>query len=523
MNLRRLSVVAVCAVLIAACAPQAVTPPPPLISGSPEVGSALTVTTGAWTNQPTSFTYRWERCSTGAATSCSPVGTGATYTVVVSDVGSWIRVTVTAKNQFGNGSTKTGAVGPVTDVGGTTTEPTTSTTSTSTTSTTTSTTSTTTTTLVDPNNQPPVIQGAGFFSGGPARPVPFTSAFGIGVSDPDGDDLVCDLDLDANGTYEHPVEPCALRELPGGTGATAAVTTVTLNVTGTIAVGVRVSDGINPPVTSSAYPIELTAASEPFDITLDVEPGAFTPSQLAALNAAVAKWEQVLGSGIPSTVADVQDSTLCPDFSGAVDDLRISVGTYTSDGPGNFLAFGGYCGWRTDLNYGSFGAFLPSYGAVNMDEADLTRVEDDDHLTEVFAHEIGHVLGLGTSSFWESAVVESTPGDPRLRDYSSSGAWEQLGGAGEFPPVANVGAVASTGVHWRESDLQLELMTPSLGIGIPGDRPLSILTLAFLASFGYSLDLADADAFTLPEPTASARVGVRADEFKDGAFGPGVG
>jgi hypothetical protein len=74
----------------------------PAISGTAEEGQTLSGTPGAWTNQPTSFTYEWERCNSSGA-SCSPIAgaTATTYTLGASDVGMTIRFQETAANSSG--------------------------------------------------------------------------------------------------------------------------------------------------------------------------------------------------------------------------------------------------------------------------------------------------------------------------------------------------------------------------------------------------------------------------------------
>jgi hypothetical protein len=87
-----------------------VLPPPapantalPTITGTAQQGQTLTAHNGTWTNEPTSFVYQWQRCdATGAK--CSPISaaTVQTYTLAVADVGSTVRVAVTASNSGGN-------------------------------------------------------------------------------------------------------------------------------------------------------------------------------------------------------------------------------------------------------------------------------------------------------------------------------------------------------------------------------------------------------------------------------------
>src|SRR5262249_22098606 len=57
------------------------------------------VTNGVWTNGPSSYTYRWQRCdATGA--NCQPIAGAETQTYLVTDadVGSTLRGEVTAAN-----------------------------------------------------------------------------------------------------------------------------------------------------------------------------------------------------------------------------------------------------------------------------------------------------------------------------------------------------------------------------------------------------------------------------------------
>ena len=74
----------------------------PTISGTPQVGQTLTATPGTWTGTPPTFTYRWQRCDpTGANCADIPTATGQSYVLTDSDVGSTIRVVVSAQNAVG--------------------------------------------------------------------------------------------------------------------------------------------------------------------------------------------------------------------------------------------------------------------------------------------------------------------------------------------------------------------------------------------------------------------------------------
>jgi hypothetical protein len=75
----------------------------PAINGYPNVGETLSATTGAWLPAgSSSFTYDWQRCAPDG-NSCLGVQTGAqsSYALTAADLGSRIRVRVTATNGVG--------------------------------------------------------------------------------------------------------------------------------------------------------------------------------------------------------------------------------------------------------------------------------------------------------------------------------------------------------------------------------------------------------------------------------------
>src|SRR3954451_1336932 len=76
---------------------------PPTISGTPENGQTLHASPGSWNGTQTiTYAYAWQRCDS-AGVACNPVA-GATdpaYTLTGTDVGSTVRVVVTASNSVG--------------------------------------------------------------------------------------------------------------------------------------------------------------------------------------------------------------------------------------------------------------------------------------------------------------------------------------------------------------------------------------------------------------------------------------
>ncbi|MFC5492738.1 carboxypeptidase regulatory-like domain-containing protein [Nocardioides caricicola] len=77
----------------------------PQLSGSTSVGSTMSVSDGTWSGSPSSFTYQWLRCDSGAS-NCTqiPGAQASTYVTTDSDIGSRLRANVTAINSVGGNS-----------------------------------------------------------------------------------------------------------------------------------------------------------------------------------------------------------------------------------------------------------------------------------------------------------------------------------------------------------------------------------------------------------------------------------
>lgn len=86
----------------------------PSVTGAPRVGETLVATTGTWTGDPTSFAFQWERCDTSALACVVVAGaTSAEFVVTVTDIGSRMRVTVSATNAGGTGTSSSDATAVV--------------------------------------------------------------------------------------------------------------------------------------------------------------------------------------------------------------------------------------------------------------------------------------------------------------------------------------------------------------------------------------------------------------------------
>jgi hypothetical protein len=80
----------------------------PAASGTPQVGLAVSTSTGTWTSSsPISYTYQWQRCTSGIC-SIIPGATTSSYTVAFSDLGTKVQAVVSATNT-GGGTSATSA------------------------------------------------------------------------------------------------------------------------------------------------------------------------------------------------------------------------------------------------------------------------------------------------------------------------------------------------------------------------------------------------------------------------------
>src|SRR6202035_2190121 len=82
---------------------------PPLLSGQALEGQVLSVSDGAWTHEPTTFAYQWQRCDTSGE-NCENISGGneAQYFLAGADVGHVLRAVVVASNIAGEAPTVSG-------------------------------------------------------------------------------------------------------------------------------------------------------------------------------------------------------------------------------------------------------------------------------------------------------------------------------------------------------------------------------------------------------------------------------
>jgi outer membrane protein assembly factor BamB len=88
----------------------------PSINGTAQDGDLLAADVGVWTNLPTSYSYQWQRCS-ASGTGCTNISAAdaqtANYTAQDADVGSTLRVVVTATNPAGDSTAVASSLSPI--------------------------------------------------------------------------------------------------------------------------------------------------------------------------------------------------------------------------------------------------------------------------------------------------------------------------------------------------------------------------------------------------------------------------
>ena len=222
--------------------------------------------------------------------------------------------------------------------------------------------------------------------------------------------------------------------------------------------------------------------------------GGLTATQKAAFKKAADRWTKVIIGDLPTVMVGGEP----------IDDLLIEAKGIPIDGPGGVLGQAG----PTNLRPASAGAaaFLPAKGIMQFDTADLAQMEADGTLVDVIAHEMGHVIGIGT--IWEDKGLLDGAGtaNPTFTGAKAKKAFGVLKGKGPTPvPVENRFGEGTRDSHWRESVFKNELMS---GIIAGTGNPLSRLTAASLQDLGYKVNLSAVEPYSLPNLQLLAEKGL---------------
>jgi hypothetical protein len=232
------------------------------------------------------------------------------------------------------------------------------------------------------------------------------------------------------------------------------------------------------------YNIEIRYANEP---SAEIK---------AAFDLAVEKWTTAIVGNIPDITFRSARTFRCGgqdirfNRGETLDDLIIVANISPIDGPGKVLGQAGPC--TSDR------AGFPRFGQMTFDSADVQTLIDSNSFNAVIVHEMGHVIGIGTSSNWRS----------NNRGYRHQGANARLGHEavdGEGAPyIEDEFGPGTKGGHWKEPMYQNELMTGFLGKD-GANSPLSAMTFGALKDQGYVVDMSAVDEYTIPPPLPEAK------------------
>ena len=233
----------------------------------------------------------------------------------------------------------------------------------------------------------------------------------------------------------------------------------------------------------------LAGTDSPFTIEVRFL-GGLTDAQRDAFAAAADRWAQVIVGDLPDVLVDGE----------VVYDLLVLSQGVPIDGPGRILVQAGPTHVRPEA--AGAAAFLPAKGIMSFDTADLARMEADGTLHDVIAHEMGHVLGIGTIWDLKGLLQGAGTADPTFTGAGAQLEFGALLGGGPQPvPVENTGGPGTRDGHWRESVFRDELMTGFVGAA---GNPLSRMTVASYGDLGYQVDVDAAEAYGLPDLMALA-------------------
>ena len=248
---------------------------------------------------------------------------------------------------------------------------------------------------------------------------------------------------------------------------------------------------------------DLPFRESDFDIEL-VFLADFTEKQKKLIQYAARRWMSIIREDLPDYTFTGGFSGLCGDHSyripagERIDDLRIYITIFDDylDAPSGW---GGPDVLRETSRLSVVGCM--GFNLVDIDYSYGTAL-----------HEIGHVLGVGTLwydfGFLQNPSWNNPNADTHFNGPLAIAAFNRAGGrnyAGAKVPVYRGEKRRSVDSHWRDSVLVDELMTTTGGSNL-----LSAITLQSLADLGYSVDVTQANPYTLSDAVAKASAKIAA-------------
>lgn len=241
---------------------------------------------------------------------------------------------------------------------------------------------------------------------------------------------------------------------------------------------------------------------------------------LDAFTSAASTWSAIVnGTTYPGFQRDA-DEALCSgvdtgfNVSTTLSHLVIVVTIAAIDGSGGVLGAAGPCFIQPGAGV------LSLTGKMNFDIADVDDLIFDGSFESVILHEMGHVLGIGT--LWDNANLIVNPVfvnnvavnfnlQPEFRGTAAIDEYRVLTGDNSetFVPIedgtnngveffdrSNNQGQGSIDGHWDKNFMEGELMEFQIQSG--ATPPISRTTIASLQDIGYTVNLALADAYSVP-------------------------
>jgi Leishmanolysin len=252
------------------------------------------------------------------------------------------------------------------------------------------------------------------------------------------------------------------------------------------------------PPPSAPVPAPNPSPSGTFEITVDLvgSTSSLTQSQINSLVNSKKRWEQIISADLPNVLSSTLPNG--PPFVGCryptvIDDLYLCVEVSPIDGTGqngrNTLGFA-----SPDYERLGGGLGTTSVGHVKLDIADVKLLLDSGSFADVFLHEIGHVLGIGTY-FVAKGITGTDAQKCPYKAVHASAEYKKISGCSVVPMETSGSSGDGTYCsHWDEDCLKNELMTGTLNLG--GPNPLSRITIGALEDMGYPVTYSFADSYT---------------------------
>lgn len=254
-------------------------------------------------------------------------------------------------------------------------------------------------------------------------------------------------------------------------------------------VGLNTARGTLPDIPGLNVNFSATATAVVSDFAIELRSlGGIAPSHQAAFDAAVARWRDIILTDVPQwSLTSAANSCFDgqPALNESVDDVIIHIQAVPIDGLGGVLGAAGPCVLRD-------GSYLPVMGVILFDSADLADLASHGELSTVVLHEMGHVLGFGTTWTDHGLLTGAGTINPTFTGPFARAAYQAIGGIGAVP-VENTGGPGTADGHWRESVFTSELMTGYITTGFA--NPLSSVTIGSLQDLGYGVDYGTAESF----------------------------